>query len=31
MARSPEVVLLLEQACGLELRADGYPAELVAK
>lgn len=30
-AQSPEVVRLLEQACGLELRADGYPTELVAK
>jgi 3-hydroxyisobutyrate dehydrogenase len=29
-AQSPEVVRLLEQACGLELRADGYPSELVA-
>lgn len=30
-AQSPEVVRLLEQACGLELRAEGYPTELVAK
>lgn len=29
-AQSPEVVRMLEQACGLELRADGYPSELVA-
>lgn len=29
-AQSPEVVRMLEQACGLELRADGYPTELVA-
>jgi 3-hydroxyisobutyrate dehydrogenase len=29
-AQSPEVVRLLEQACGLELRAEGYPTELVA-
>jgi 3-hydroxyisobutyrate dehydrogenase len=29
-AQSPEVVRLLEQACGLELRADGYPSELEA-
>jgi 3-hydroxyisobutyrate dehydrogenase len=30
-AQSPEVVRLLEQACGLEMRADGYPTELVAE
>ena len=30
-AQSPEVVRMLEQACGLELRADGYPTELVAE
>jgi 3-hydroxyisobutyrate dehydrogenase len=30
-AQSPEVVRMLEQACGLELRADGYPIELVAE
>jgi 3-hydroxyisobutyrate dehydrogenase len=30
-AQSPEVVRMLEQACGLELRADGYPSELVAE
>ena len=30
-AQSPEVVRLLEQACGLEIRADGYPTELVAE
>lgn len=29
-AQSPEVARLLEQACGLELRAPGYPAELRA-
>jgi 3-hydroxyisobutyrate dehydrogenase len=29
-AQSPEVVRMLEHACGLELRADGYPSELVA-
>ena len=29
-AQSPEVVRMLEKACGLELRADGYPTELVA-
>jgi 3-hydroxyisobutyrate dehydrogenase len=29
-AQSPEVVRLLEQACGLELRAAGYPSELGA-
>jgi 3-hydroxyisobutyrate dehydrogenase len=30
-AQSPEVVRMLEKACGLELRADGYPTELVAE
>ena len=30
-AQSPEVVRLIEQACGLELRAPGYPSELVAE
>ncbi|MBU3739732.1 MAG: NAD(P)-dependent oxidoreductase [Rhodoferax sp.] len=30
-AQSPEVVRMIEQACGLELRAPGYPTELVAK
>ncbi|MEO6623417.1 MAG: NAD-binding protein, partial [Burkholderiaceae bacterium] len=30
-AQSPEVARLLEQACGLELRAPGYPAELLAE
>jgi 3-hydroxyisobutyrate dehydrogenase len=30
-AQSPEVVRMLEQACGLELRAPGYPSELVAE
>nr|WP_315247577.1 NAD(P)-dependent oxidoreductase [uncultured Albidiferax sp.] len=30
-AQSPEVVRMLEQACGLELRAPGYPTELVAE
>ncbi len=30
-AQSPEVVRMLEQACGMELRAEGYPTELVAK
>jgi 3-hydroxyisobutyrate dehydrogenase len=30
-AQSPEVVRMLEQACKLELRADGYPTELVAE
>ena len=30
-AQSPEVVRLIEQACGLELRAPGYPTELVAE
>ena len=30
-AQSPEVVRMLEQACGLELRAPGYPIELVAE
>ena len=29
-AQSPEVVRMLEKACNLELRADGYPIELVA-
>jgi 3-hydroxyisobutyrate dehydrogenase len=29
-AQSPEVARLIEQACGLELRAPGYPTELVA-
>ena len=29
-AQSPEVVRMLERACDLELRADGYPTELVA-
>jgi len=29
-AQSPEVVRLIEQACGLELRAPGYPRELIA-
>ncbi len=29
-AQSPEVVRMIEQACGLELRAPGYPSELVA-
>ena len=30
-AQSPEVVRMLEKACGLELRAEGYPSELVAE
>ncbi len=30
-AQSPEVVRMLEKACGLELRADGYPTELIAE
>lgn len=30
-AQSPEVVRMLEQACGMELRAEGYPSELVAE
>jgi 3-hydroxyisobutyrate dehydrogenase len=30
-AQSPEVVRMIESACGLELRADGYPTELVAE
>lgn len=30
-AQSPEVVRMLEKTCGLELRADGYPTELVAE
>ncbi len=30
-AQSPEVVRMIEQACGLELRAPGYPSELVAE
>jgi 3-hydroxyisobutyrate dehydrogenase len=30
-AQSPEVVRMLETACALELRADGYPTELVAE
>jgi len=29
-AQSPEVARIIEQACGLELRAPGYPTELVA-
>ncbi len=29
-AQSPEVVRLLEAACGMTLRAEGYPTELVA-
>ena len=29
-AQSPEVARMIEQACGLELRAPGYPTELVA-
>jgi 3-hydroxyisobutyrate dehydrogenase len=29
-AQSPEVVRMIEAACGLELRAPGYPTELVA-
>ena len=30
-AQSPEVVRMLELACGLELRAPGYPKELIAE
>ncbi len=30
-AQSPEVVKMLEQACGIDLRAPGYPTELVAE
>jgi len=30
-AQSPEVVRMIEQACALELRAPGYPSELVAE
>ena len=30
-AQSPEVARLIEKACGLELRAPGYPAELLAE
>ncbi len=30
-AQSPEVVRMIEKACDLELRADGYPTELVAE
>jgi 3-hydroxyisobutyrate dehydrogenase len=30
-AQSPEVVRMLEKSCGLELRAPGYPSELVAE
>ena len=30
-AQSPEVVRMLEQACGLDLRAPGYPSELIAE
>ena len=30
-AQSPEVVRMIEKACDLELRAPGYPTELVAK
>jgi len=30
-AQSPEVVRMIEQACALELRAPGYPTELVAE
>ncbi len=30
-AQSPEVVRMIEAACGLELRAPGYPTELVAQ
>lgn len=30
-AQSPEVVRMIEKTCGLELRAPGYPTELVAK
>jgi len=29
-AQSPEVARMIEQACGLELRAPGYPLELLA-
>jgi len=29
-AQSPEVARMIEKACGLELRAPGYPAELLA-
>ncbi len=30
-AQSPEVARMIEQACGLELRAPGYPMELLAE
>ena len=30
-AQSPEVVRMIEAACGIELRAPGYPTELVAE
>jgi 3-hydroxyisobutyrate dehydrogenase len=30
-AQSPEVARMIEAACGLELRAPGYPAELLAE
>ena len=30
-AQSPEVARMIEQACGLDLRAPGYPAELLAE
>lgn len=30
-AQSPEVVRMIERACNLELRAPGYPSELVAE
>lgn len=30
-AQSPEVVRMIEKACGLELRAPGYPTELLAE
>ena len=30
-AQSPEVVRMIERACALELRAPGYPSELVAE
>ncbi|MBC7681973.1 MAG: hypothetical protein H7172_06535 [Ferruginibacter sp.] len=30
-APSPKVVRMLEQACGAELRAPGYPTELVSE
>jgi 3-hydroxyisobutyrate dehydrogenase len=30
-AQSPEVARMIEQACGLELRAPGYPLELLAE